>query len=166
MIRVMLTGQADLQTAIGAVDRGNIFRFLSKPCDPDDLRACIDATLEQHRLRSAERDLLELTVRGSIEVLSDVLALANPAAFGKAKRIRALVRHIVQHLGLSDGWQYGTAALLSQIGLIAVPDDIVNRLVAGETLPPVQAAIYERHPQVARSLLKKIPRLQAVSEMV
>jgi len=166
MIRVMLTGQADLQTAIDAVNRGHIFRFLSKPCEPEVLRGCLDAALEQFRLRNVERDLLEQTVRGSIEVLADVLALSNPAAFGKATRIRGLVRHIVQHLKLADGWQYETAALLSQIGYVAVPDDLLDRMLAGESLPADQAAMLERHPEVARDLLLKIPRLQAVAEMV
>jgi response regulator RpfG family c-di-GMP phosphodiesterase len=166
MIRVMLTGQADMQTAIDAVNRGQIFRFLSKPCEPEVLSGCLDAALEQFRLRNVERDLLEQTVRGSIEVLADVLALSSPAAFGKATRIRGLVRHIVQHLQLADGWQYETAALLSQIGYISVPDDLLDRMAAGEELPAAQTAMLERHPEVARDLLLKIPRLQVVAEMV
>ena len=166
MIRVMLTGQADLQTAIDAVNRGHIFRFLSKPCEPEVLRGCLDSALEQFRLLTVERDLLEQTVRGSVEVLADVLALSNPAAFGKATRIRGLVQHIVRHLKLADGWQYETAALLSQIGYVAVPDDLLDRMATGERLPADQVAMLERHPAVARDLLKKIPRLQAVAEMV
>jgi len=166
MIRVMLTGQADLQTAIDAVNCGNIFRFLSKPCESETLRACLTASLDQFRLRNMERDMLEQTVRGSIEVLMDVMALSNPTAFGKATRIRDLVRQIVGHLKLSDGWQYETAALLSQIGYVAVPDDVLDRMVAGETLPDDERAMLDRHPDVARDLLKKIPRLQGVAEIV
>ena len=166
MIRIMLTGQADLQTAIDAVNHGHIFRFLTKPCEPEILRGCLDAALEHCRLRNAERDLLEQTVRGSIEVLADVLALSNPSAFGRATRIRGLVRHVVQHLKLSDGWQYESAALLSQIGCVAVPEDLIDRMAAGEKLPAEQVAMLERHPEVARDLLVKIPRLQGVAEMV
>ena len=166
MIRIMLTGQADLRTAIDAVNRGHIFRFLTKPCDPAILRGCFDAGLEQWRLRNVERDLLEQTVRGSIEVLADVLALANPSAFGKATRIRGLVRHIVDRLNLEDGWQFETAALLSQIGYVAIPDDVLDRMAVGEKLPAEQVDMFERHPKVARELLVKIPRLQVVAEMV
>lgn len=36
-VRMMLTGNADQQTAIIAVNEGNIFRFLTKPCPPDVL---------------------------------------------------------------------------------------------------------------------------------
>lgn len=37
-VRVMLSGQADLQAVIDVINKGNIFRFLTKPCQPDDLK--------------------------------------------------------------------------------------------------------------------------------
>lgn len=166
MARIMLTGEADMQAAIDAVNRGQIFRFLTKPCHPDILRGCIDAGVEQSRLKNAERDLLEQTVRGSVEVLADVLALSNPAAFGKSIRIRGLVAQIVQSLDLEDGWQFETAALLSQIGSVAVPDDLFERITAGESLTPEERAMFDQHPEVASSLVAKIPRLQTVAEMI
>jgi len=165
-IRVMLTGQADLRVSIEAINRGNIFRFLTKPCSDEDFRMCLSAALEQHRLQNAERLLLENTVRGSIEVLAEVLSLSNPTAFGRATKIRGFVRHVVRVLNLPDAWQYETAALLSQIGWIAVPDDLIDRLAAGEPLSEDQNAVIDRQPEIARDLLKKIPRLQVVAEMV
>lgn len=165
-IRVMLTGQADVSTAIDAVNRGAIFRFLEKPCETDAFRGCLDAAIEQHRLRNAERILLERTVRGSIEVLAEVLSLANPTAFGRATRIRKYVQHIVASLRLPKRWQYETAALLSQIGCIAVPNDLFDKLAAGTPLTPEQASMMERHPEIARELLQKIPHLEAVATIV
>ena len=41
-VRMMLTGDADLENAIRAVNKGNIFRFLTKPCTPDVLAEVID----------------------------------------------------------------------------------------------------------------------------
>ena len=61
-VRIMLTGQADLRTAIEAVNRGHIFRFLTKPCEPDVFQSGLDAALEQYQLRHAERLLLEQTL--------------------------------------------------------------------------------------------------------
>ncbi len=165
-VRVMLTGQADLQVAIDAVNRGQIFRFLTKPCEADVLRLGLDAALEQYHLRNAEQILLEHTVRGCIEVLADVLSMTNPTAFGRATRIRRFVRHIVDALKLADAWQYETAALLSQIGWVAIPNDLIQRMAAGESLTSEQVAMMERHPSIARDLLHKIPRLYKVAEMV
>jgi len=60
-IRVMLTGQADLNAAIAAVNEGNIFRFLTKPCPPATMSKVLEASLEQYRLVTAERELLQNT---------------------------------------------------------------------------------------------------------
>ena len=165
-VRIMLTGQADLRTAVDAVNRGHIFRFLTKPCEPDVFQAGLDAALEQYQLRHAERLLLEQTVRGSIEVMAEVLAIANPTAFGRAIRVRNYVQHIVATLRLPDAWQYETAALLSQIGCVAIPNDIFDRILTDKSLPPEQAEMLERHPQIAGDLIGKIPRLQTVAEIV
>ncbi len=58
-VRIMLTGFAEVQTAIDAVNEGNIFRFLTKPCQPDVLARALDAGIEQYRLITANRELLE-----------------------------------------------------------------------------------------------------------
>jgi len=165
-VRVMLTGNTDMQSAIDAVNEGHIFQFLSKPCDQKTFKACLEAALEQYRLRQAEQVLLEQTVRGSIEVLADVLALSNPEAFGRASRVRSIVKQVVERIGLRCGWEHETAALLSQIGFISVPPDVIERLVRGESLSEEYEQVLEKHPQVAKDLLGKIPRLERVAEIV
>ena len=165
-VRIMLTGHADLQIAMDAVNGGHVFRFLMKPCDPEILRTAIDDAAEIFRLRTAERDLLDQTVRGSVEVLVEVLALARPRAFGRARKIHHLVRHMAERLELPEIWQHETAALLSQIGCVAVPDDILDRMISGSAVDPRQRAMLGRHTELARRLLRKIPRLQAVAEII
>jgi DNA-binding NtrC family response regulator len=86
-VRIMLTGNADQQTAIEAVNEGHIFRFLNKPCDTERLVNALNAGLEQHRLIRAEKDLLSETLNGSVRVLTDVLELANPTVYGRASRV-------------------------------------------------------------------------------
>jgi len=44
-VRVMLTGNADIQTAMTAVNEGHIFRFLTKPCDPPVLKKALTACI-------------------------------------------------------------------------------------------------------------------------
>src|SRR5690349_3314098 len=73
IVRMMLTGNADQATAMEAVNQGNIFRFLNKPCTVDRLADALNAGVRQHQLITAERDLLENTLRGSIKVLTDIL---------------------------------------------------------------------------------------------
>ena len=166
MIRIMLTGQADLTTAADAVNRGNVFRFLTKPCEPEMFRAVLEAGIQQYSLVNAERMLLEHTVKGAIEVMAEILSLAHPTAFGRAVRVRDYVAHVVKKLRLRDPWLYETAALLSQIGCAAIPNDVFERLGKGEQLPEEQLDMLSRHPQLSGDLLDKIPRLQTVAEIV
>ena len=78
VVRVLLTGQADLDSAIAVINEGRIFRFLTKPCPPATMMGALEAAVEQHRLITSERVLLEQTLHGSIKALTDILALANP----------------------------------------------------------------------------------------
>lgn len=46
-MRLMLTGHADMQTAIDAINQGNIYRFLTKPWDDTDLKVTLFLAFEQ-----------------------------------------------------------------------------------------------------------------------
>lgn len=165
-VRVMLTGQADLNTAILAVNEGNIFRFLTKPCDTDALTVALNAALEQHRLITAERELLEQTLRGSVQVLSEVLSLTNPGAFRRGCTIRKYVSHMANSLALSNVWEMELAAMLCQLGCITVPQLVLDKIAAGEKLSAEEESVFAAHPGAAQRLLENIPRLESVARMI
>ena len=165
-VRVMLTGDADLSAAMAAVNEGKIFQFLTKPCPSDMLTRTLESALEQHRLITAERELLENTLSGSIGVLSEILGLVNPQAFSRAQRIRRYVQHIVDTLNLPDRWQYELAAMLSQIGCVTVPPDTLDKFYKQQPLSVAEQSILSQQNQVGHNLLAKIPRLDSVAQMV
>ncbi|MEW5961504.1 MAG: HD domain-containing phosphohydrolase [Chloroflexota bacterium] len=165
-VRMMLTGNADLQTAINAVNEGNIFRFLTKPCPMETIAATLTAGLEQYRLINAERELLEKTLRGSIKVLTDILGLVNPIAFSRANSIRRYVRHITIQLRLPQPWQYEIAALLSQIGCVTLPPDTLDKIYAQAPLSDEEKHMFTAHPTVGYNLLANIPRLELIAQMI
>jgi DNA-binding NtrC family response regulator len=111
--RILLTGHADLDTAVSAVNDAQLFRFLTKPCTSEALMRACAAGVGQHRLRTAERVLLEQTLKGSVRALADVLALASPAAFGRSRRVSQIVERFVQTLELKDSWEIEVSALLA-----------------------------------------------------
>jgi len=165
-VRMMLTGNADQQTAVNAVNEGKIFRFLNKPCPPEVLADALNAGIEQYRLVTAEKELLEQTLRGSIEVLNDVLSLASPAAFGNATRVRKLVSGICEKMGVENGWECEIAAMLSQIGCITIPPDTLQRHYQGEKLLRSEIEMIQSHPSVGRELVSHIPRLGSVADSI
>ncbi len=165
-IRLLLTGFADLNSVVSAVNEGSIFRFLSKPCSVKDLAAAIDEGVNQHRLLTAERVLLEETLKGSIKALTDILAMASPAAFGRATRIRNLAAILAQDLGCENIWQVEVAAMFCQVGSITLPSETAMKLYQNEALSPQEEAMVARIPEMSRGLLANIPRLEPVLEIM
>jgi CheY-like chemotaxis protein len=165
-VRLALTGYVDIDTAMSAVNEGNIFRFLAKPCSKENLTKAIEAGLAQYRLVNAEKELLEQTLRGSIQVLSEVLSFSNPAAFGRAMRLRSFVQHVAQKLELHSTWQFEIAAMLSQLGCVTLPTELMNSAYAGDRLSPEDQKKFDAHPAVAWEMLSRIPRMQAIAQMI
>ena len=165
-VRIMLTGKADLQVAVDAVNEGNIFRFLTKPCASDVLVKALEAGCQQYRLITAERELLEKTLKGSIKVLVDVLALTNPAAFSRTERIKHLMLQVVTTMKLPNAWSYEVAAMLSQLGCVTIPSDIMEHMLGGAPLSETESRMISEHPAVGRNLIVNIPRLEGVAEMI
>jgi len=165
-VRVMLTGQADLGASIAAVNHGNIFQFLTKPCPSETLARVLDSAFEQYRLVTAERELLEQTLRGSIGVMSEILGLVNPIAFSRTVRIRRYVGHMAQKLNLADQWQFDLAAMLCQIGCVAVPEELLEKFDGGKLLDAAEREILSTQKRVGHDLLTHIPRLEGIAEMV
>jgi ActR/RegA family two-component response regulator len=165
-IRVMLTGYADMEAAMRAVNEGRIFRFLNKPVTAEDLTLTLRACVAQYDLMRREKELLEKTLAGAIRVLSEVLHLANPVAFNKGTRICQYVRHIAGKLCFSNTWQYEIAAMLSELGCLTLTPDLLEAIHAGEPLTPEHERIYSQHPQIAHDLLARIPRLELVADMI
>ena len=72
--RILLTGYADLRSAIDAINNGRIFRLLTKPCDKIDLIQTLENGIEQYRknVRSkAGTDALESLARKKILLVDD-----------------------------------------------------------------------------------------------
>lgn len=166
IVRIMLTGVADLQTAIDAVNRGSIFRFLTKPWPPDVLVAAVSAGIEQYRLITSERLLLERTLIGSVQVLTEILSLANATAFRRTAAIRDYVRHIAAQLRLPNAWQIELAAALSQIGCVSLPEETLRKVYLGGALTADERELYARHFTTGARLLSRIPRLEVVAAMI
>ena len=165
-VRVMLTGNADQQTAVDAINQGQIFRFMTKPCAPEALTEALRAGLEQHRLITAEKVLLEQTLSGCIKVLCDVLALVNPEAFGRSSRVTRYVEAMASHMGLKNVWVLRTATMLSQIGCVIVPEGTLRKVYRREVLTPEETQLYKQHPFLASDLLVKIPRMKDVADII
>lgn len=165
-VRMILSGDADLTAATHAVNEGKIFQFMLKPCSLDNMKKAIKAGLEQYRLIVAEKELIEKTLKGSIKILTDVLALVNPMAFGKSARVKGYVNKIVKTLKLPNSWQYEIAAMLSQIGCVTLPLETVEKAFKGQLEDQDEMEMFNNHCQTGRDLVSNIPRFEEISKII
>ncbi|MCD6327428.1 response regulator [bacterium] len=165
-VRMMLTGQSDMEVAVDAVNEGSIFRFLTKPCPTDVLVNSLAAGVEQYRLITAEKELLEKTLSGSVKVLSDVLALTRTKSFGHAQRVRRLVKELIASLKITDFWEIDVAAMLSQIGCVTVPDEVLLKIYKGAEVTRDERQMFLAHPAIGAELIQSIPRLENVAKII
>lgn len=166
VIRILLTGQANVTSAIAAINDGQVFRFLTKPCPPALLLSTVEAAVAQHKLLTAERVLLQETLHGSIEALTEVLSLTNPVSFGWASNLKQLVGELATLLAMKDVWQLELAAMFSQLGHVTLPPETADKLYRGYDLSEAEREMIARLPAVTDRLLAHIPRLESVRDIL
>lgn len=102
--RILLTGQTDLASAIAAINEGQIFRFLSKPCPAAELMSTIEAALERHRSRALENTAVRRKVEHRqlrIDPLTglasrlQLMAALEAAAYEATESAGALVAYFI-----------------------------------------------------------------------
>ncbi len=165
-VRIMLTGFAELNTTIAAINEGHIFRFLAKPCRNEDMAAALRAGLQQYALVTAERELVEGTLHGSVQVLADILSLVNPLAFGQSTRVRTIVDGVLKRMTISDQWELEIASMLSSLGCVTLPAALLEKKFSGQELTAEEHSLFNRHPERAGSLIRHIPRLERVADII
>lgn len=165
-VRMLLTGYAEMASAIAAVNEGQIFRFLTKPCPQPLLLGAIRDAVRQYELVTAQKVLLEQTLRGSIQALIDILALSNPRVFGRATSIRESVRDMARRIGLQELWAVEVAAMLYHIGYMILVPEIAEKVHSGAKLEPADQEKVDLLPKITEQLLEEIPRLEPVRSII
>jgi response regulator RpfG family c-di-GMP phosphodiesterase len=115
---------------------------------------------------TAEQELLEKTLGQSVQLLNEVFSLTTPIAFSRTLRLQSLVQHICTRMRLADVWQYKLAAMLSQIGCIVISPMVLEKVNAGRPLTADEEKMFASHPAIGSRLIRNIPRLEVVAEMV
>jgi response regulator RpfG family c-di-GMP phosphodiesterase len=164
--RIMLTGNLDQKTATDAVNEGQVFRFLTKPCPPPALASTIQAGLRQYQLVTAEKELLNQTLMGSLQILMDLLSNLDPETYGRGKILRERAISLARTLGCEEEWDLEIAALLFPLGRIALPPELLAKVKAGARLSPQEQALLDGLPETGSRLLQAIPRLEGVASII
>jgi response regulator RpfG family c-di-GMP phosphodiesterase len=165
-IRIMLTGYADISSAMKAVNEGQIFRFLTKPCPAQDLTKAIEDGLELFQKNMSERKFILEALKATIKVLSEVLAVANPEAFQRTQRVKELAHRVSRFLRPESGLQLELAAALSHMGCITMPRELLVKVENGSDLSAEEYAVFATHPRQGGNLVRRMPRMGRVADII
>ncbi|MBF0462597.1 MAG: response regulator [Magnetococcales bacterium] len=146
--------------AAGGVD------YINKPSVPSILLARVKTHLELSEARRNIQNILNQTLAGTISIMTEVLSLANPLAFSRALRLRKLIQEIVKQIGRPDAWQFELSAILSQLGCITLPTNVLQNFQRGIIASAENQERYEHYPELSAKLVSHIPRLEEIAQMV
>jgi len=59
VIRIILTGYSDIEAIIKAINKGKIFKYVTKPWDKDELKLIIDNALWSYNITAENRNLIQ-----------------------------------------------------------------------------------------------------------
>lgn len=123
-VRVLLTGYADLSTAIEAINRGEVFRFHVKPWVDEEIVRTVEEGVRRYQLVRSLRDGDEATLRS----IAQTIELKDPYTRGHCDRVAAFALKIAEALRLPEGTRRAIkhGSWLHDCGKIGVPEAILN----------------------------------------
>ena len=201
-IRILLTGYSDIGSTINAINRGEIYRYIAKPWDDNDITLIVREALERRRLETENEHLLGLTRRQNeelkalnsgleakveertaevrqtmsflemanqqlkktllttVRVLSGLVEMRGGPIAGHSRRVAEHSRTIAGRLGLDENQiqEIVLAALLHDIGKIAIPDRVLEKPF--NVLSQEERALVIKHPTQGAMALMEIEQLK------
>jgi DNA-binding NtrC family response regulator len=101
-IRIVFTGYADIKSVVDAINEGRVYRYLTKPWDPDDVVALLRQACEAHD-RLTERRLLLCNLQAHLAACADVFRdMTGPQAEALATARNELLARLEQALADAD----------------------------------------------------------------
>ena len=108
----------------------------------------------------AEKELLRGTLRGSINLLREVIGQLKPEAAQFIDRIYPLVKNFSSCIAVDNYWEIEVAATLCLLGFITLPDQVIKKILTGRQLNPGQFQMYRKHIDIASVILSNIPQVR------
>ena len=146
----------------GAVD------YVTKPYQKEEIFARIKVHLELKKAKGEIQTLLSKTLLGSLKLMMEMLTINQPQLVPQSTRVKRYVKAILPKLKLSqsDALAVELAAMLSHIGCISMPSEIMRKVFAGFNLTNEETARYLKFPETGARLVENIPRLEKTAAII
>jgi putative nucleotidyltransferase with HDIG domain len=172
MVRIILTAHADADELADAINRGQVYRYATKPWDDEDIRLTVaralqhyEAVKSSHEAEETNKRLarrLRAMTRGVVRAIADTLEAKDRFVYGHARRVSGYASAIGRRmrLGVPALEQISLAALLHDVGKISTPDSILLKPAA---LTEEERAIVRLHSERGARLLAAVPEMEEVA---
>ncbi|HEX8949801.1 MAG TPA: HD domain-containing phosphohydrolase [Dissulfurispiraceae bacterium] len=160
-VRILITGHADLQSAVDAINKGEVYRFLTKPWDDEEFKSIVLNALDRHKIILSLKRADEATLLS----LAQAIELKDPYTRGHCDRVARYAVRIAEALGLTKEEQeyvkYGS--WLHDCGKIGVPESILNHK---GPLSPEQMEIVRNHSRWGADIVRLAQLPDAVINII
>lgn len=175
MVRIILTGYTDVSALVEAINCGQVYKYVTKPWNNDDLRLTVTRSLEHYETNKARFDLelankrlavcLKEMSEGFVRTIADALEAKDEYVRGHARRVSGYAVSIGRRMrvDVTTLEQISLSALLHDIGKIATPDQI---LLKPASLTDEERRIMQLHPERGARMLAGVPDMQEVADAV
>ena len=186
-MRILLTGTADLANAVAAINDGEIYRYIAKPWNDDELLGVVKSAVELASL-AKERERLTALIQeqnkaleekvqvrtaslrqaytASIKAFSGLLGLRSAKMLDHSKRVASTAMKMAQLAGLDHAMAQDVfiAGLLHDLGKIGLSDRVLNTYI--DNLPQSDFVLLESHAEMGATCLKGLEGMDTVSQMI
>ncbi len=171
---ILISGHYDLRCAMDAISQGAA-DYLLKPALPDDILAAVAKHLVPHEAAARARAAMEAAFSLDLCRLTNwtsgrqLMGFANSLAEKRAetlehsRRVAAYAVLTGRRIGGADLKELELGAMLHDIGKVGLPENVLNKT---GPLNADERRIMELHPAVGRDLLKSIPGMDGIAEIV
>ncbi len=179
IIKILLTGHTNLDSALYTINNANLDKYISKPWPLEDLQLTLSSLIRQFRLRednerlvkdlqlrnvelsATTRDLrkakgeIERNCADTLRSLAAALEAKDSYTAGHSERVARWAVLLGRKLGLSepDIDEIRAVALLHDIGKIGMPERILNKPAR---LTKAEMSLVRTHPVTGAQILQPL----------
>lgn len=168
IIKILLTGHVDTDILVSAINDCDLFQYILKPFEPEELKIAVDNGISKYSMASNNKvfynELRELFYK-TIRAISNALDTKDSYTNGHSLRVTLYSMILAKELNLDDSYMEDIeiAGLLHDIGKIAMPKSI---LCKNGKLTDEEFLIMKSHPVRGEKIVINIKKLQMISEWV
>jgi response regulator RpfG family c-di-GMP phosphodiesterase len=162
-VNILTTSHPDLNIALSSINDNDIYRFLVKPINSEELLSIINESVKYYNYKHYKKDLFENTLRGSVKVLVEIISIIHIQNFTHSQQYIKILKDVAKEAGYKDIWEVEIAGHLCKIGYIILDEEIIEKRLALVRMDADELRTYYSHTKTGFKLLNNIPKLSRIA---